>query len=141
VLIRRDRARALSLWNEIEIAENRLKCRGCTVQGSHERYEVSLAKSLEDLAVLEQAYEDASAREIVFDETVATLVRAKMEHAQADAAMRQMRDEMESLSAANSPEDLREGPAGALVQRCMPIALLSRAACVDCLLSRQSLLR
>jgi hypothetical protein len=104
---------------------------------------VSLAKSLEDLAVLEQAYEDASAREIVFDETVATLVRAKMEHAQADAAMRQMRDEMESLSAANSPEDSREGPAGAgaLVQRCMPIPLLSSAAGADCLVSRQSLLR
>jgi hypothetical protein len=93
------------------------------VQGSHERYEVALAKTLEDLAVVEQAYEDASAREVVFDETVANLVRAKMEHAQADATMRQMRDEMESLNAATSPGGSTAGAAstastGPVVQRC-----------------------
>ena len=64
------------------------------MQASHERYEWALVQALQQKGALEQACEDAAAREAMFDETVANLVRAKMEHAQADAAMRQMQDDV-----------------------------------------------
>lgn len=67
------------------------------MQASHERYEWALVQALQQNAALEQACDDAAARESMFDETVANLVRAKMEHAQADAAMRQMQDDVDAL--------------------------------------------
>jgi hypothetical protein len=72
------------------------------VQASHERYEQLLAQTLYSNAALSKAVEDAGARDSVFDETVKNLVKAKMQHAVADASVRNLRDEVETLRAAST---------------------------------------
>lgn len=86
------------------------------MQASHERYEQVLGEALSSAAELSRASDDAKARAAVFDDTVTNLVKAKMEHAQADVAMRAMRDEVDGLRAGQ--EAASEGglaPAGGLM--------------------------